>query len=112
AGAHTQLAVVAARGDPGQIARHHKGRNASIGRLGPGVGLGKDEKVMGHIGQADPDLFAVEDVDLTLPLRRGAHGLYVGTSVRFGEAKTANLLAARLRRPEALLLLLRPPLAD
>src|SRR5437879_5237040 len=78
-------------------------------RLGR-VGLGKDQEVVGHIGQADPGLLAVENVEVAVAACGGLHAGGVGAAVRLGQAVASQLRATGLRREVLLLLLLAAPL--
>src|SRR5512143_3768141 len=67
AGAHAKLAVDRAGGHAGKSAFDDEGSEAAmIARfLLLEVGPGKDEEIIGDIGEADPHLFAVENIPVS-----------------------------------------------
>ena len=95
---------------PGHAALEQKGRDPA-----PATGAidrGKDQEVVGDVGEADPDLAAVQDVAAVDAPGGGLEVRGVGSDVGLGQAERRELLAARLRHEPAPALLLRPPLQD
>ncbi len=74
------------------------------------VGPGQDEEAVGHVGQGDPHLLAVQDVVVAFPPGGSLHADHVGTSVGFGHAEGADVLALGQRHQIFLFLLLGAPL--
>ncbi len=70
------------------------------------VGLREDQRVVGDRRVGDPVLLAVQDVDVAVAARRRLHRGDVGARGRLGQAEAGELLALRLRREPAVLLLL------
>ncbi len=81
-----------------------------MGRVGAGIGLGEDEEIVRHRGQADPHLLAVEDVHIGLAAGGGGDGGDVGASAGLGEGVGSVALPPGLGHEPALLLLLGGPL--
>ncbi len=110
AGADAELAVQGAGCQPGHAALEQKGRDPA-----PATGAvdrGKDQEVVGDVGEADPDLAAVQDVAAVDSPGGGLEVRGVGSDVGLGQAERRELLAARLRDEPAPALLLGPPLQD
>ena len=73
------------------------------------IGPGKDEEVVGDVGERDPALLAGQDVAAALPDRRRLDGARVAARRRFGEAVAGDSAALRLRHEIPLLLILGAP---
>ena len=74
------------------------------------VDVGEGQDVIGSVAQADPDLGPVEDVPIAVAPGGGDQVGGVAAHARLGEPERRELLASRLRRKVALLLLLGSPL--
>ena len=74
------------------------------------VDRGEHEEVVGEVGQADPDLLAVEAVGAAVAPGRRREVAGVGPDAGLGQAERRELLAAGLGHEPALALLLGPPL--
>src|SRR5687767_851876 len=70
----------------------------------------EDEKVVGDVGQADPDFRAVEDVGVAVFAGCCRDVAGVGTGSRLGQSERGKLLSSCLRSKVLLLLLFRAPL--
>ena len=70
---------------------------------------GKDEEVVGDVGQRDPHLLAGDEIAIPLLDRDGLNAADVAAGGRFGQAVGRDLLALRLRHEVALLLVLGAP---
>jgi len=110
AGPDAQLAVEG----PGRQAVHspleHEGRDALV-LLRP-IDRCEDEEVVGQVGEADPDLLAIEPVGIAVSPSRRRQVARVRAHPGLGEAECRQLLALRLRHEPALSLLLCPPLQE
>src|SRR5690606_7598525 len=90
----------------GEAALDDEGGDALV----PGglVDGGEDQEVVGCIGQADPDLGAVEQVAVAVAAGGGRQVGGIRADAGLGEAEGGQLLAARLGHQVLLLLLLAP----
>ena len=100
------LCSVSAEREPGHALLEEERRDPLV--LRRRIGLRKDERVVGDRCVRDPVLRAVEDIDVALAPGGPLHGGDVGARGRLGQPEAGQLLAARLRREPALLLLLGP----
>ena len=74
------------------------------------VDRGEHQEVVGEVGEADPDLLAVEHVAVAVAARGGREVGGVGAHAGLGQPERRQLLAPRLGHQPALPLLLGPPL--
>jgi hypothetical protein len=110
AGPDAELAVEGAGGQPGHAAFEHERRHAPVAFRA--IDRGKEQEVVGEIGDGDPDLLAVEPVDLAVTARRGREVGSVGPHTGFGQRERRQLVATGLWNQPALALFLRPPLEE
>ena len=73
------------------------------------VGPGEDDEMVGHVGEADPDLLAVQHVPVALADRGRLDAHRVASRVGLGEAIGGYLLPPRLGGEVSLLLLVGAP---
>ncbi len=108
AGVDAELALDRARGQTGHAPLDDERADATV-FLRP-VERGEDQEVVGDVGQADPDLGAVEDVRVAVTTGGRGQAGGVGAGTGLGQPERGQLLALRLGREETLLLILRAPL--
>ena len=73
------------------------------------VGPAEEKKVVCHVCQADPHLFAVEDVFVAIPTGRRAGSHHIGAGAWFRQTISSQLFTLRLRDQILLFLFLRAP---
>src|SRR6185436_10787175 len=107
-GMDAELAVQRPGGQSGHPALEHERGHATMALRS--IDRGEDEEVVRDVGQADPDLLAVEDVRVAVAASGRGEVARVRAYARFRESEGRELLALRLGHEPALLLLLGPPL--
>ena len=99
-----------ARGEALHPALQHERGDALV--LLRAVDRGEDQEVIGDVRERDPDLLAVEPVDVAVATGGRLQVPGIRADARLGQAEGGELLAARLRDEPALALLLGPPLEE
>ena len=79
-------------------------------RIYIGVCTGNPHAMMGFCSQRNPHLLPIDYVFISISPGGAIHAGNVRAGSRFGETITCDLITARLRHQEALLLFFRPPL--
>ena len=110
AGVDPELAVERAGREALHAPLQHEGGDAPVALRA--VDRGEDEEVVGDVGEADPDLLAVEHVGVAVAASGRGEVAGVRADARLREAERGELLALRLGHEPALLLLVRPPLHE
>src|SRR6478672_1978802 len=109
-GPQPELAVDLLRGEPLRLGRDEKAGDPAVSLLR--VGLGKDQRHLGHVAERDPHLLA-GDPPAPVDLHRArAHRRGIGAGVGLGQPEAAEGLAGAQPRQPLLLLLLRAPALD
>ena len=108
AGPHPELAVQRIGREAGEAALDDE-RGDSLVAEAP-VNRGEDQEGVGGIGQADPDLAAVEEVSVAVAARGGREVGGIAADAGLGQPKGGQLLTARLWDQVALFLFLVRPL--
>src|SRR5262249_33186792 len=73
------------------------------------IGPGKDQEMIGDVGQRDPGLLAVQDVPIAFLNRRRLNRTNVASGAWLRETVTGNLVSLRLRYQVLLFLRLASP---